>query len=67
MGPAESHVWDTGTIPFCEMRPTVGLIEYRRHLLAGQTREPLVSVPRDSGLYPAATAAAEPDDEPEGI
>ena len=42
-------------------------MEYSAHLLAGQTREPLVSVPSDNGAYPAATEAAEPEDDPDGI
>lgn len=65
--PAESQLWDTGTMPVWETRPRVGLIEYKPHLLAGHTSEPLVSVPMETGAYPAATALAEPEDDPEGI
>lgn len=54
-------------MPRWETRPIVGLIEYRAHLLAGHTSEPLVSVPIDAGANPAATALADPEDDPEGI
>ena len=35
--------------------------------LAGQTMEPLVSVPTASGVSPAATATAEPELDPDGL
>jgi hypothetical protein len=34
---------------------------------AGLITEPPVCVPRASGIMPAPTAAAEPDDEPPGV
>jgi hypothetical protein len=34
---------------------------------AGRTMEPLVWVPRATGTIPAATAAAEPIEEPPGV
>lgn len=59
--------WDTGTIPVWEIMPRVGLIEYKEYLLTSHTSEPLVSVLRETGVYPTATAHAEPDDDPEDI
>lgn len=35
MGPAESQLCGMGTMPREEMRPMVGLIEDKPHLLAG--------------------------------
>lgn len=37
------------------------------HILAGCLIEPPVSVPRDAGISPAATAAADPELDPPGI
>lgn len=45
----------------------MGLNEYKPHRLAGHKRESLVSVPMETGLYPAATAVIEPEDDPGGI
>lgn len=36
-------------------------------LLAGVVSEPSASPPREMGLYPAATAIADPVDEPPGL
>src|SRR5262250_481184 len=49
------------------MRPNVGLKPTRPQYEAGRTFEPIVWVPRASGIMRAATAAAEPLDEPPGV
>jgi|GEM_PF-595118 len=53
--------------PYREFRPYHGLNPTIPHILAGWRIEPPVSVQRAAGTSPAATAAAEPDDEPPGI
>lgn len=45
----------------------VGLMVYRAALPAGETREPSVSVPIESGAYPAETATADPVEDPDGF
>src|ERR1700683_2381665 len=50
-----------GIAPKLGLRPTTPL------KAAGLMTEPSVCVPRASGPIPAATAAAEPDDEPPGV
>src|ERR1700686_4662312 len=50
-----------GTAPKLGLRPTTPLNA------AGLITEPSVCVPNASGTIPAATAAAEPDDEPPGV
>ena len=45
----------------------VGLMVKREARPAGQTSEQSVSVPTLSGAYPAATATAGPDDDPDGL
>src|SRR5690606_40208233 len=50
-----------------DTRPTVGLKPTTPLAAAGQTMEPLVSVPTAAGTSPAATAAALPEDEPQGL
>ena len=49
------------------IRPTVGFSPTTPQALAGDTIEPLVSVPTATGARPAATAAAEPELEPDGL
>ncbi len=49
------------------MRPKVGLKPTMPQNEAGRITEPLVWVPMASGAMPAATAAAEPEDEPPGV
>src|SRR3954454_13607007 len=44
-----------------------GLIEATPQNEAGRITEPPVWVPRARGIMPAATAAAEPDDDPPGV
>src|SRR4029078_11903198 len=46
------------------MRPYVGFIPMTPHSDAGCRTEPPVSEPRATGTIPAATAVAEPPDEP---
>lgn len=45
-------------------KPRVGFSVYNPARVAGTTKEPSVSVPIETGASPAATATAEPDDEP---
>src|SRR5262247_4019114 len=49
------------------MRPNVGLSPTSPQYEAGRTFEPIVWVPSESGIMRAATAAAEPLDEPPGV
>jgi hypothetical protein len=48
------------------MEPREGLMAYTAARHPGVTREPIVSVPIDSGAKPAATPAADPDEDPPG-
>ena len=67
IGPAVSCSADIGTMPCRLTRPSVGLMPTTPQALAGQTMEPSVSVPTASGASPAATAAAEPELDPDGL
>ena len=49
------------------MAPNVGLNPMTPQNAAGRITEPPVCVPTASGTMPAATAAAEPCDEPPGV
>ena len=49
------------------MAPKLGLRPTTPLNAAGRMTEPSVCVPSASGTMPAATAAAEPDDEPPGV
>ena len=49
------------------IRPNVGLRPTSPQYDAGRTFEPIVWLPSDSGIMRAATAAAEPLDEPPGV
>ena len=53
-------------MPLREISPTVGLIVATALLRAGETSEPLVSVPMENGTSWAATATAEPELLPDG-
>jgi hypothetical protein len=53
-------------MPSVGTRPIVGFKEYAPALVAGTRREPIVSLPIDRGAKPAASPAADPDDEPPG-
>jgi hypothetical protein len=45
IGPAVSWEWEIGTTPCCGIRPTVGFRPTTPFSAAGQTIDPLVSVP----------------------
>src|SRR5258706_15255417 len=45
----------------------LGLIPTSPQNAAGRITEPLVCVPTATGTWPAATAAAEPEEEPPGV
>ena len=49
------------------MAPSVGLKPTTPQYAAGRITEPLVCVPIAAGTWPAATAAADPDDDPPGV
>src|ERR1700682_2612241 len=53
-------------IPFWLTRPTAGLIPTPPLAEEGQMMEPSVSVPTATGVRPAATATADPLEEPQG-
>src|SRR5262249_8659018 len=57
----------SGITPRVLMRPNVGLTPTSPQYEAGRTFEPIVWVPNASGIIRAATAAAEPLDEPPGV
>jgi len=65
-GPAWSWLKQFGNMPFRLTRPYVGFRPAIPQAAAGRRIEPPVSVPIVAGAKPAATAAAEPDDEPAG-
>src|SRR2546429_7665452 len=54
-------------MPVRETRPSVGLIPPSEHAAAGQTIEPSVSVPTPTAAKFAASAAAGPELEPQGL
>src|SRR5216117_474515 len=54
-------------MPARETRPNVGLIPTSEHAAAGQTIEPSVSVPTPTAAKFAASAAAVPELEPQGL
>jgi hypothetical protein len=65
-GPTWSRLDAKATIPYRETVPYVGRRPTTPQSEAGCLTEPPVSVPRAQGARPAATAAAEPPDEPPG-
>src|SRR3954447_12512130 len=67
MGPAVSWLTEMGMIPARLTSPTVGLTPTTPHTVDGEMIEPLVSVPIAAAQSPAATAAAEPELEPDGL
>jgi hypothetical protein len=67
IGPAVSWTADIGTMPARLIRPTVGFRPTTPHTPAGDTMLPSVSVPTAAGARPAATAAADPELEPDGL
>src|SRR5437762_13769242 len=54
-------------MPLRLKRPTVGLMPTTEFVCAGDTIDPLVSVPTAAAARFAATATAEPELEPEGL
>ncbi len=62
-----SWTGEIGTIPRRLIRPLVGLMPTIPHALDGQTIEPSVSVPTATGASAAATPAAEPELDPDGL
>ena len=67
MGPAVSCDAAMGMMPSRLIRPTVGLKPTMPFADAGETIEPLVSVPIATTHRFAETATAEPELEPEGL
>src|SRR5919197_4801900 len=65
--PMWSRVRESGSTPVRGMRPCVGLKPYTPQKYAGRITEPAVWLPSASGTMCAATAAAEPLDEPPGV
>jgi hypothetical protein len=55
---------ESGIAPALLTTPNVGLIVVIPQYAAGITSDPPVSEPSEIGSTPAATAAADPDDEP---
>ncbi len=55
-----------GTMPRVETLPMVGFSPTMLPNAAGTRPEPAVSVPSAKGTMPAATAQADPDEEPPG-
>jgi hypothetical protein len=67
MGPGVSWLCAIGTTPVREISPTVGLRPTIPFIAAGKTMDPSVSVPTAATQRLAATAAAEPELEPQGV
>src|SRR5260370_10096473 len=67
IGPAVSCTGEIGTMPRRLTSPLVGLMPTIPQALAGQTIEPSVSVPTATGASAAATPAAEPELDPDGL
>jgi hypothetical protein len=65
--PGQSKLDAIGITPKREFLPYDGLKPTTLHILAGCLKLQPVSVPREAGTKPAATAAAEPELEPPGI
>src|SRR5438045_7773424 len=66
-GPIVSWVCEMGTTPARLVRPTVGLMPTTPLALAGQTTLPSVSVPSETAVKLADTAAPDPALEPQGL
>ena len=64
--PAWSRLEAKATMPQRDTRPYVGLMPVMPHRAAGWRIDPPVSVPVAPGTRRAATAAAEPPEEPPG-
>src|SRR5687768_14644775 len=66
-GPTVSCVAEIGTTPARLVSPTVGLMPATPDWPDGQTIDPSVSVPSEAAVSAAATAAADPELEPQGL
>src|SRR5512140_3120178 len=66
-GPTVSWVCEIGTTPARLVSPTVGLSATTPLALPGQTMLPSVSLPNDTAAKFADAAAAEPEEEPQGL
>src|SRR5882724_3174188 len=64
-GPSLSSDQESAIAPRRETRPKVGRRPEMPQNEAGQTIDPQVSEPMANGTRPAATAAPDPDDEPQ--
>ena len=67
MGPAVSWLCAIGMMPVRLTRPSVGLMPTSEALFDGDTIDPSVSVPTAAAPRLAATAAPEPELEPDGL
>src|SRR5450432_2536895 len=67
IGPAVSCVLEIGIMPLRLNKPTVGFIPTMPQNEEGATTEPSVSVPMATAHRFAATAAPEPELEPQGL
>src|SRR6516165_7954443 len=67
IGPAVSWLCAMGTMPVRLTRPRVGLMPTTELVFEGETIEPSVSVPIATAQRLAATAAPEPELEPDGF
>src|ERR1044071_5769770 len=67
IGPAVSCVLLIGTMPCCEIHPTVGLNPTMPLTDAGHTIDPLVSVPTASGAKCSTTDTADPELDPQAL
>src|ERR1043165_7230073 len=67
IGPAVSWLCEIGMIPERLISPTVGLMPTSEFAEEGHTTEPSVSVPIAAAHKFAATAAPEPELEPQGF
>ena len=67
IGPGWSSENDSGTRPRVDSRPRVGLKAEVPQKAEGMRSEPAVSVPVAAGTMPAASAAAEPPEEPPAL
>ena len=65
IGPGVSWLWLIGITWVRDTSPTVGFSPTMPFTAAGQVTDPSVSVPMAMSTMPAATAAPEPDEEPE--
>src|SRR5207247_299079 len=65
--PTWSSVFEKWIAPAVERRPPVGLNPTVPEYAPGRIVEPFVCVPIAPGITPAATAAAEPIDDPPGV